>query len=86
MATGVLGAGILGSGVFACALFSCVFGGGGIVIFVSQDGQLIRRPLHLVAARMCWPQVGQLNLNSVMAGVDCVHMRGFCKPGDNSCH
>ena len=46
----------------------------GMVIRVWHDGQLIPRPIHWVATRMCWPQVGQLNLNSVLGGMASVFM------------
>lgn len=55
--------GIIGAGFFLS------FGPCGMVMLVWQEGQLMLRPHHSVAARMCWPQVGQLNLNSVLAGM-----------------
>lgn len=37
-----------------------------MVMPVLQDGQLIRRPSQSLLARMGWPQVGQLKVNSFM--------------------
>ena len=49
-------------------------GRAGMAILVWHDGQLMRSPLYSVATRICWPQVGQLNLNSVLADMASVFM------------
>lgn len=49
-------------------------GGAGMAILLSQDGQLMRIPLHSGVTRICWPQVGQSNLNSAFVGMASVFM------------
>ena len=44
-------------------------GGTGIVRHTPHDGQSICWPVHSVFTTMRWPQVGQSNLNSSVAGI-----------------
>jgi hypothetical protein len=55
---------VVGLGGNTVVGFFFSFGNSGMVMLVWQEGQLILRPDHSVFTRMCWPQVGQLNLNS----------------------